>query len=215
MEKEKVVAYVKYGLNLNMTKKQVKKVIFSLQPLYIMGTFCGVIWGGIPLILGIAILLISGLTLIPLLLCQRVLTLKRLLIVFSIISAEGIINVTLFNLIFCYMLRASALTIASVILIPYAMFFLYLFITKKSVKKGAYQNVKQVKKDKVGLYALLGGTVGIFSAKAFLQDAGQEAALTVLLILFLLLAIIFAFCMGNILKVYYVNKFALTKDDLE
>ena len=215
MDKEKAIAYVKYGLNENITPRQVKMTILGANLLYPIGIFCGIAWGNTAMQLGLAILSISVFTILSLLIYQRGVTLKKLLIVYSILGIELAINCILTCFVCSYKLGTSPIIIPFVIAIPLCVFFLYVILTKKSVEEGKFLQGKHVKKGKVGVYWLLGATAGVAGARAILKDAGQDTAAAVLLIGFLALCAIAGYGMGNLLKVHYVNKFALTKADLE
>lgn len=161
MEKEKAIAYVKYGFDANVTPRQVKTTIWGFHLFSPMGIVCGIAWGGIALKLGLAILIISIFTILSLLIYQRGLTIKKILTVYSILAIELVVDCILTCLICFYRLRISPFIIPIVIAVPLCVFFLYVIVTKKSVEKGKFLQGKHGKKGKVGVCSLLGATAGV------------------------------------------------------
>ena len=170
MDKEKAIAYVKYGLNENITPRQVKMTILGANLLYPIGIFCGIAWGNTAMQLGLAILSISVFTILSLLIYQRGVTLKKLLIVYSILGIELAINCMLTCFVCSYKLGTSPIIIPFVIAIPLCVFFLYVILTKKSVEEGKFLQGKHVKKGRCVLVTRRNRRSG--RSKSFFEGCG-------------------------------------------
>lgn len=209
MDKNYIYAFIDYGINKNLTVKQLIKSNFSVSVFYLIGVIYGCILGFPEYIFSILIMLVMLLFTVFNVIKSRHNTLKNTLTIMAAISLEATINFTLFALILCNILTKSLLLKLTVITIPIIITAIYFYITKHSIKSGTFLDKKKVKKNKIYLYSLLGGTAGILAGRIFLNDVSQFMAIKIGIICVVFLAACFSLGTINILKLYYIKKLNL------
>ena len=208
MKKESIKAFIEYGVNRELTAKQLRNMAFGLSIFYGIGILYGFMMGGTELILGKAILIITKFFTIYILFKSRTkkLTLKNFCVLAGVTSLEATINFLLITLIICQMLGVKMWINVVVLLVPLFIMTVYFIITYNRIRNGAFLNKGELKRKNLYLFSSLGGVVGIAIARTYLSNVGQSTALLIVVIGFLALSTIFSVANINFLKLYYIEK---------
>lgn len=207
MKREKIKAFINYGVNKNITAGNSIKMVLGLDIFYIIGIFIGFILGGTELVFSVIILIVTVISTVLIIVKSIILSYKNYFIILGTISLEGTINFLLMSFILCQMLEADILINVVIILIPLFSMILNFIIIKNRINKGYYLNSKVVNNKKLGMISSLGGIAGMLFAKRFLVGVGQSAAILIGIGFCLFLSSIFSIGTINFLKLNYIETY--------
>ena len=209
MEKKHMLEFINYGINNNITVKQMAKTNLGTSIFYLIGIIYGFILEYPNSILSILMMLITLSLNIFTLIKSKQDSLKNKLTIMAVISLEATVNFILFALILCNILMLSLLQKILVILIPICCSLIYFYITKHAIRNGYFLNKNKCEKNKLIIYSMLGGMAGILMARIFIKDVSQLTTVKIGIICTVFLAACFSLGMINFLKLYYIKKMNL------
>ncbi len=206
--------FINYGVNRNITVRDLRKMPFGLSIFYIIEIIICLILGGGFLAIGFVVAAITLFAIAFVFIKTRYLTLRNYFAISGVLCLGATINFTLLAFILCFSNNYDLLATLLIVLTPFIMMGIYFFINLRLIRNNVFEATRgsKVKYQKIKLYSMLGGIAGIAIARIIFTGISQSAIIAIIIVCIMMLASIISFGTINFYKLKLLNDLDYDED---
>lgn len=194
--------FINYGVNRDMTVKDLRKMPFGLSAFYLIEIIICLILGGKFLFIGFIVATMALFAIIWVFVKTMHLTLRNYFKISGVLCLTATINFTLLAFILCSVNEYGLPLTLFTVLIPFIIMSIYFLINLRFIRNGVFEasKIKKVKHQKIKLYAMLGGIAGISIARILFSGMSQSSISAIIIVCIMMLTSIISFGIINFYK---------------